>query len=399
MSEPVRNEIRLVILVWSPHNSAEHFEIDKPRFFSIVVLYLPFVYSVSAISLECFEKARSGKPLLPLTGVQWGKCAAFQRCRRVVQPDVGADGKKQTSILNTNGRGCVGLPEGFALLYCETDSAFRDRSSLARLNYLRPWITPRYKPTWPPRDEEAQERQQQHRQQQRQFVNGKPHPTSVVVLPPLEVQETTDSKVTCEESRRNSEMPDNKSLKQSAPVIKRNRAYCLSERSLRRNDLKMTIDTFKKETRKLPMTTTWDSRESNEIPVSTPGAQFVKIPSSHEQIEDKMEGESYSETAQFSTPETISNLNCELCIPKAKNGCTRNVDAVSQVKTNGRTQLPMATVQLFSTDGEQDEDLARSQALIKRQLTSGSKPSVTSVTILKRMQGKNKQMVTTDRGS
>ncbi|TPP63971.1 Protein polyglycylase TTLL10 [Fasciola gigantica] len=89
------------------------------------------------IVLECFEKARHEKPLLPLLGTVH-PCSGSQTARHLRQEEM-----KQPTVNTVRG---FGLPPGFSLLYNETTTAFRTRWSIAQGNILRTWIIPRYKP-------------------------------------------------------------------------------------------------------------------------------------------------------------------------------------------------------------------------------------------------------------
>ncbi|THD27423.1 Tubulin tyrosine ligase [Fasciola hepatica] len=89
------------------------------------------------IVLECFEKARHEKPLLPLLGTVH-PCSGSQTARHLRQEEM-----KQPTVNTVRG---FGLPPGFSLLYNETTTAFRTRWSIAQGNILRAWIIPRYKP-------------------------------------------------------------------------------------------------------------------------------------------------------------------------------------------------------------------------------------------------------------
>ncbi|KAF6771793.1 hypothetical protein AHF37_09884 [Paragonimus kellicotti] len=99
------------------------------------------------ISLECFEKARQDKPLLPLTGVP-KYLHASQRSNRPLRASL--DGSYATGKSEPDCRvQGFGLPEGFSLLYNESPAAFRTRWPIAHSNILRGWIVPRYRPMVP----------------------------------------------------------------------------------------------------------------------------------------------------------------------------------------------------------------------------------------------------------
>lgn len=94
--------------------------------------------SLTDVALECFEKARHEKPLLPLLGTVH-PCSGSQTARHLRQDEI-----KQTTVNSVRG---FGLPSGFSLIYNETTTAFRNRWSVAQGNILRNWIVPRYKPS------------------------------------------------------------------------------------------------------------------------------------------------------------------------------------------------------------------------------------------------------------
>ncbi|KAF8572029.1 hypothetical protein P879_02060 [Paragonimus westermani] len=99
------------------------------------------------ISLECFEKARQDKPLLPLTGVP-KYLHASQRSNRPLRASLDGSYGAGRSEPDCRVQG-FGLPDGFSLLYNESPAAFRTRWPIAHSNILRGWIVPRYRPSVP----------------------------------------------------------------------------------------------------------------------------------------------------------------------------------------------------------------------------------------------------------
>nr|CAH8830047.1 unnamed protein product [Trichobilharzia regenti] len=93
------------------------------------------------ISIECFEKSRHQKCLLPLHGLEDSSAFIFcQRSNRYARFSW-----DDTPVINkTNGD--LGLPRGWNLLYSESQAAFRARWPTVQSCSLRSWIPPRYKP-------------------------------------------------------------------------------------------------------------------------------------------------------------------------------------------------------------------------------------------------------------
>ncbi|TNN11389.1 Protein polyglycylase TTLL10 isoform 1 [Schistosoma japonicum] len=94
------------------------------------------------ISIECFEKSRHQKPLLPLHGLD--NLSAFMFCQRSNrQIRMSLD---EMPVVNKIS-GDLGLPIGWNLLYNESQAAFQARWPLFQSSSLRSWIPPRYKPS------------------------------------------------------------------------------------------------------------------------------------------------------------------------------------------------------------------------------------------------------------
>ncbi|RTG83843.1 uncharacterized protein DC041_0009208 [Schistosoma bovis] len=93
------------------------------------------------ISIECFEKSRHQKCLLPLHGLD--NLSAFIFCQR-------SNRHMRTSLdevpIVNKISGDLGVPTGWNLLYNESQAAFRARWPILQSCSLRCWIPPRYKP-------------------------------------------------------------------------------------------------------------------------------------------------------------------------------------------------------------------------------------------------------------
>ncbi|XP_018648293.1 tubulin tyrosine ligase-related [Schistosoma mansoni] len=93
------------------------------------------------ISIECFEKSRHQKCLLPLHGLD--NLSAFVFCQR-------SNRHMRTSLdempIVNKISGDLGVPTGWNLLYNESQAAFRARWPILQSCSLRCWIPPRYKP-------------------------------------------------------------------------------------------------------------------------------------------------------------------------------------------------------------------------------------------------------------
>ncbi|KAG5446900.1 Protein polyglycylase ttll10 [Clonorchis sinensis] len=93
------------------------------------------------IVLECFEKAQQGKPLLPMNG-PLDRNSSSHSFELEITDDVDTGEKTDPSKLLDRLR----LPEGFVLIYKESDAAFRARWPMAQSTPLRGWVAPRFKP-------------------------------------------------------------------------------------------------------------------------------------------------------------------------------------------------------------------------------------------------------------
>ncbi|CAH8490716.1 unnamed protein product [Heterobilharzia americana] len=94
------------------------------------------------ISIECFEKSRHQKCLLPLHGLE--DLSAFLFCQRSNR--YARFNFDETPITNKVS-GDLGLPSGWNLIYSESQAAFRARWPMSQSSSLRGWIPPRYKPS------------------------------------------------------------------------------------------------------------------------------------------------------------------------------------------------------------------------------------------------------------
>ncbi|CAH8453073.1 unnamed protein product [Schistosoma curassoni] len=93
------------------------------------------------ISIECFEKSRHQKCLLPLHGLDNLSAFIFcQRSNRHMRASL-----DEMPIVNKIS-GDLGVPTGWNLLYNESQAAFRARWPILQSCSLRCWIPPRYKP-------------------------------------------------------------------------------------------------------------------------------------------------------------------------------------------------------------------------------------------------------------
>ncbi|CAH8459570.1 unnamed protein product [Schistosoma rodhaini] len=93
------------------------------------------------ISIECFEKSRHQKCLLPLHGLDNLSAFVFcQRSNRYMRTSL-----DEMPIVNKIS-GDLGVPTGWNLLYNESQAAFRARWPILQSCSLRCWIPPRYKP-------------------------------------------------------------------------------------------------------------------------------------------------------------------------------------------------------------------------------------------------------------
>ncbi|TGZ64408.1 hypothetical protein CRM22_006395 [Opisthorchis felineus] len=93
------------------------------------------------IVLECFEKAQQGKPLLPMNGLL-NRNSSSHSFKLEITDDVDTGAKTDPYKLLDR----LGLPEGFVLIYKESDEAFRARWPMAQSTPLRGWVAPRFKP-------------------------------------------------------------------------------------------------------------------------------------------------------------------------------------------------------------------------------------------------------------
>ncbi|KAF7234758.1 hypothetical protein EG68_10860, partial [Paragonimus skrjabini miyazakii] len=161
-------------------NHSKQFVSILKRTFKIIVSNLTDLL-LTDVSLECFEKARQDKPLLPLTGVP-KYLHASQRSNRPLRVSLDSTYGAGRSEPDCRVQG-FGLPEGFSLLYNESPAAFRTRWPIAHSNILRGWIVPRYRPMVP-------------------GFNERPHLSTLSLH-----QMTLSSDVFANEPRRNPELP------------------------------------------------------------------------------------------------------------------------------------------------------------------------------------------------
>uniref|UniRef100_A0A183S706 Tubulin tyrosine ligase-like family, member 10 n=1 Tax=Schistocephalus solidus TaxID=70667 RepID=A0A183S706_SCHSO len=115
------------------------FQMDKPWIAtrnSTVMLFLPFLVD---ISIECFEKARRWKPLLPLQGITPLLCGYTES-----QTSQRSWVVSLNPLLNDEVVINYGLPPSFTVLYYETLDMAKSRKAASNEVPLRLWTSPHY---------------------------------------------------------------------------------------------------------------------------------------------------------------------------------------------------------------------------------------------------------------